>query len=226
MRATLVAALLVLLAGAPSVARPQVSFQIDAPGVSIGLNVPMLPQLVRVPGYPVYYAPRVGGNYFFYDGMYWVLQGDTWYQSVWFNGPWTPVPPVAVPAFLLRVPVRYYRAPPPWFAGWRADRPPRWGEHWGHDWEHRRAGWDRWDRHAAPPPAPLPAYQREYAGERYPRPDEQPGLHSRYYSYRPRDAEVRQAYASHGVHPGPPPGHDRGGGEKHGHGEGHGHGHD
>jgi hypothetical protein len=38
--------------------------------ISVGLNVPAYPQLVVVPGYPVYYAPRVDGNLFFYDGMY------------------------------------------------------------------------------------------------------------------------------------------------------------
>ena len=39
---------------------------------SIGINVPVYPRLVRVPGYPVYYDPRAQSNYFFYDGLYWV----------------------------------------------------------------------------------------------------------------------------------------------------------
>ncbi|MBT9502792.1 MAG: hypothetical protein IV092_16215 [Burkholderiaceae bacterium] len=56
-----------------------------------------------------------------------------------------------VPVFVLRVPVRYYRQPPPYFRGWRADAPPRWGDHWGLDW----------------------AQQRPYSGERYPRAAEQ-----------------------------------------------------
>jgi len=59
----------------------QVSVGIALPGVSIGINVPVYPELVRVPGYPVYYAPQLGANFFFYDGMYWVYQGDDWYAS-------------------------------------------------------------------------------------------------------------------------------------------------
>ena len=46
-----------------------------------------------MPGYPVYYAPRINSNYFFYDGMYWVYQRDNWYASSWYNGPWGLVAP-------------------------------------------------------------------------------------------------------------------------------------
>ena len=75
-------------AGAALPAAAQLSIGFGAPGVSIGINVPVYPQLVRVPGYPVYYAPQVNSNYFFYDGAYWVYQGDNWYSSAWYNGPW------------------------------------------------------------------------------------------------------------------------------------------
>ena len=101
-------------------------------------------------------------NYFFYDGLYWVYQGDDWYASGWYNGPWRRVLPEYVPLYVLRVPVRYYRQPPRYFRVLARDAPPRWGEHWGRDWERRRPGWDRWDRDAAPAPAPLPTYQRRY----------------------------------------------------------------
>src|SRR6185436_11709185 len=77
----------------------QVSVGIGLPGVSIGINLPAYPELVRVPDYPVYYAPRLGSNYFFYDGMYWVFQGDNWYASSWYNGPWALVAPQSVPLF-------------------------------------------------------------------------------------------------------------------------------
>ena len=119
-------------------AAAQVSVGIGLPGVSIGINLPVYPQLVPVPGYPVYYAPQVNSNYFFYDGMYWVYQRDNWYASSWYNGPWELVAPEAVPLFVLRVPVRYYRQPPAYFRGWRSDAPPRWGEHWGNAWEQRQ----------------------------------------------------------------------------------------
>ena len=76
--------------------------------------------------------------------------------------PVASVGPEYVPLYVLRVPVRYYRQPPGYFRSWRDDAPPRWGERWGRDWEQRRPGWDRWDRSAAPAPAPLPTYQRKY----------------------------------------------------------------
>ena len=49
--------------------------------VSIGINVPSYPELVRVPGYPVYYAPGLNSNFFFYDGSYWVYERGNWYAS-------------------------------------------------------------------------------------------------------------------------------------------------
>ncbi len=153
-----------LLLGQVPAAQAQVSVGIgvEMPGISIGINLPSFPDLQRVPGYPVYYAPGAPGNYFYYDGLYWVLQGDDWYASSWYNGPWQRVMPLYVPAYVLRVPVYYYRQPPPYFRVWRADAPPRWDEHWGPEWQQRRPGWNHWDRHAAPPPAPLPTYQRRY----------------------------------------------------------------
>ena len=126
-------------------------------GVNIGIDVPSFPELTLVPGYPVYYDPRADSNYFFYDGVYWVYQDDNWYASSWYDGPWQLVRPEYVPIYVLRVPVRYYRRPPPYFRDWRGDRPPRWGEHWGRDWEQRRAGWDRWNRAAVPKPARISA---------------------------------------------------------------------
>ena len=82
-----------LVIGSVTSATAQVSIGIGLPGVSIGINLPVYPQLVPVPGYPVYYAPQVNSNYFFYDGMYWVYQSDNWYASSWYNGPWGLVAP-------------------------------------------------------------------------------------------------------------------------------------
>jgi hypothetical protein len=179
--------------------------------VNIGINISLFPELVQVPGYPVYYAPRHEANYFFYDGLYWVLVDDVWYSSDWYNGPWYRVAPDYVPVYLLRVPVRYYRHPPAYFRGWQPNAPPRWGEHWGRDWEQRRAGWDRWNRAAVPKPAPLPTYQRRYSGDRYPRADEQHALNNRNYSYRPRDTMVRDHVRPQVQAASAPPAQERGG---------------
>ena len=212
-----------LLIGSVNSAIAQVSIGIGLPNVSIGINVPLYPELVRVPGYPVYYAPRLNANFFFYDGMYWVYEHDNWYASTWYNGPWGLVSPEVVPLYVLRIPVRYYRAPPPYFHGWRADAPPRWGEHWGHGWEQQRSGWDKWDRKAVPAPAPRPVYQRQYSGERYPRVEQQQQeVRSRNYRYTPRDPVVRQHYQGQAAQRAPAPqGPGQGQGQKQGQGQGH-----
>jgi hypothetical protein len=199
-----------LLLGSVTSAPAQVSIGIGLPGVSIGINLPVYPELVPVPGYPVYYAPRVSSNYFFYDGLYWVYQSDNWYASSWYNGPWGLVVPEAVPLYVLRVPVRYYRRPPPYFHEWQADAPPRWGDHWGNEWKQRRGDWDHWDRHSAPPRAPLPTYQRQYSGNRYPPVEQQPVLQGQKYKYQPRDPVVQQHYQTQRI-PGAPAPSPRGG---------------
>jgi hypothetical protein len=184
-----------------SSATAQVSVGIGLPGVSVGINLASYPQLVPVPGYPVYYAPQVNSNYFFYDGLYWVYQGDNWYASSWYNGPWGLVAPAAVPLFVLRVPVRYYRRPPAYFHGWVSDAPPRWGDHWGNSWTQSHNGWDTWNRSAVPALAPLPTYQRQYSGNRYPQAQQQQALLVQNYRYQPQEAVVQQHYQAQQMQP-------------------------
>ena len=192
MRRVLLAVSLLLGTLAPAFA--QISINFGGPGVSIGINLNAYPTLQRVPGYPVYYAPGMNSNYFFYDGLYWVYQADDWYASSWYNGPWTLVDRMDVPVYLLRVPVRYYRHAPSYFKGYRADDAPRWGEHWGTSWEQRHQGWDQWNRSSAPAPAPLPTYQRQYTGTRYPQASQQAVLESQNYRYQPHDAVAQRAF--------------------------------
>jgi hypothetical protein len=182
---------------------PDMSLGAGLPGVSIGINLPQYPELVPVPGYPVYYAPQVNSNYFFYDGMYWAYQRDSWYVSSWYNGPWESMAPGAVPLFVLRVPVRYYRQPPAYFRGWASDAPPRWGDHWGNAWQQQHSGWDNWNRSSVPAAAPLPVYQRQYSGNRYPRVEQQQVLQTQNYRYQPQDAVVQQHYQAQRVQSAP-----------------------
>jgi hypothetical protein len=191
----------------PAQAQVSMRLGVDIPGVSLGLQLPIFPDLQRVPGYPVYYAPQAPGNYFYYDGLYWVLKDDDWYASSWYNGPWRQVARMDVPVYLLRVPVRYYRQPPAYFHGWRPDAPPRWDLHWGREWHLGRPGWDHWDRRAMPGPAPLPVYQRRYPQSRYPHePTMQHTIRAENFKFRPRDPVARQAYKEP-AHPSatPPP---------------------
>ncbi len=187
---------LAILLAVSHAAAAQSSFSLgyNAPGIGIGINVPSYPNLVRVPGYPVYYAPTMNSNYFFYDGMYWVYRDDDWYASSWYNGPWSGVSHYDVPLYVLRIPVRYYRQPPVYFRGWQRDDAPRWGEHWGRDWEQRRDGWNRWDRRLNPSTAPLPRYQAQYRGDRYPGQDQRHNIHNQQYRYQPKEPVVRDYY--------------------------------
>ena len=116
-------------------------------------------------------------------------------MSSWYNGPWYYQGPEVVPYFVLRIPVQYYRQPPIYFREWRGDAPPRWGDHWGREWEERRGGWDRWDRDRIPRAAPLPRYQRGYSGDRYPRALEQRTIRTEHYQYQPREAVTQQHFA-------------------------------
>ncbi|MFM2287937.1 MAG: hypothetical protein RL684_1080 [Pseudomonadota bacterium] len=178
MRHALIAGLVLL--GAPVVATAQ---------VSIGISIGAYPRFDVVPGYPVYYATDVDSNFFFFDGLYWVFQGDGWYSSSWYDGPWDVVDRMYVPIYLLQVPVRYYRRPPVFFGAWQSDRAPHWGDHWGRDWDQRRSGWERPRERMAP--APLPDYQRQYRGDSYPRGEQQRTLRDQNYHYRPQAVSDR-----------------------------------
>jgi hypothetical protein len=193
---------LCLLLGCATPALAEVSIHFNIPAASIGLNLGGYPTLQPIPGYPVYYAPGVNSNFFFYDGMYWVFQNDRWYASSWYNGPWGLVDPYYVPDYILRVPVRYYRRAPAYFKSWRADAPPRWDQHYGRSWVDRRQNWDRWDRNSSPRAAPLPTYQREYRGDRYPPAERQREIHSRNYRHQPSERMLREEGAVTGLQPG------------------------
>jgi hypothetical protein len=192
MRLGSIALSLLLSTLTPAFAQLGISF--GSPGVRIGINLSSYPTLQAIPGYPVYYAPGLRSNYFFYDGLYWVFEGDMWYASDWYNGPWSPVDPMDVPVYLLRVPVRYYRQAPVYFRSWRADDAPRWDQHWGSSWGQRHRGWDQWDRRSAPAPAPLPTYQRQYSGNRYPQGSQQALINAQNYRYQPQQAVAQQHF--------------------------------
>lgn len=182
----------------------QLSISMGFPNANIGIQLSDYPDLVVMPGYPVYYAPRLDANFFFYDGWYWVYQDDDWYASSWYNGPWGLVAREDVPVFVLRIPVRYYRLPPAYFVGWRQDAPPRWGDRWGHEWEQHRSGWNRWNRVESQSPAPLPVYQRNFSGDRYPHQvEQQQELQKQNYRHQPRAQIVQQREQEPGMQKSP-----------------------
>jgi hypothetical protein len=103
--------------------------------VQIGINIGAPPQFVAVPGSPVYYAPALPLNYFHYGGQYYLFHNGTWLFAPTYNGPWAAIAVEYVPLPILRVPVRYYNAPP---GHWKKKGPPPWAPAWGHrkKWKH------------------------------------------------------------------------------------------
>jgi hypothetical protein len=120
------AAIVLVLSAGPALA-DSVSIGINTPDVSFGLNIGATPKLVPVQGLPVYHAPSVQHNYFFYSGHYYLFHEGGWYSAVHHNGPWAAVAVHRVPQPILAVPVTYYKVPPG-----HAKK----GEHWKKD-KHR-----------------------------------------------------------------------------------------
>ena len=165
----------------------------------IDVDVQEYPEMQPIPDSPVYYAPTVDSNYFFYDGLYWDYYGERWYASPWYNGPWSWVDPVYVPTYVLWVPIAYYRKPHHHWTHWRRDRPPRWGDHWGRDWQARHNDIYR-GRTGGTHRAPLPDYQRGYNRGNYPRQAQQQNtLHSQHYGYRPQEQVGQRYYDGRGI---------------------------
>ena len=125
-----------------SVAHAQVS-------VDIGVNLPGPPSLVIIPHSPVAYAPAVPANLFFYGGDYYAFKGGHWYVSPVYAGPWAIVAPPHIPAPLLAVPVRYYRAPPGHWKHWARAERPHWDDSWGHEWKKLHKDDERAEREAS-----------------------------------------------------------------------------
>ena len=195
MKRILLAALLFLSSILPAAAQEYYDIDVD---------LPQYPEMLPVPDSPVYYAPSVDSNYFFYDGVYWDYYGDRWYASPWYNGPWSYVDPIYIPTYVLWVPIRYYHKHPGYWHGWNTNGPPRWGQHWGNEWQARHNDYYRGSQRGNAR-APLPEYQRSYSRANYPRAVQQQNmLHSQHYAYRPQERVVQQHYERRGIPEGQP----------------------
>jgi hypothetical protein len=108
---------LLLLAAAAAMLCAGTSANAQDVKIDIGIGVPPIvltapPQLVAVPGTPVYYAPDVQANLFVYKGRYYSVVNDVWSMAPASNGPWAVIQLGQVPRPVLAVPVEYYNIPP------------------------------------------------------------------------------------------------------------------
>jgi hypothetical protein len=95
---------------------------VAADGLRIGIDItppppPRIvltapPQLVVVPGSPVFHAPGVSINFFAYGGRYYSFHEGAWFAATAYGGPWTTISVGRVPQPVLAVPVAYYKIPP------------------------------------------------------------------------------------------------------------------
>jgi len=94
------------------------------------------PRLALVPRLPVYYAPSLPYNFFYYDGRYFTYDDGGWSWAVSSRGPWIAIELGRVPQPILSVPVAYYKAPP---GHWKKHRqgPPPWASH-GRKHKHKK----------------------------------------------------------------------------------------
>ena len=77
-----------LVIGSVTPATAQVSIGIGLPGVSIGINLPVYPQLVRGAGLPGLLRAASEFELLLLRRHVLGLPGDNWYASSWYNGPW------------------------------------------------------------------------------------------------------------------------------------------
>jgi hypothetical protein len=108
---------LLMLAAAAAILVTTTSATAQDVKINIGLGVPPIvltapPQLMVVPGTPVYYAPDVQANLFVYKGRYYTVAHGVWSMAPAYNGPWAVIQIGKVPPPVLAVPVEYYKIPP------------------------------------------------------------------------------------------------------------------
>jgi hypothetical protein len=106
-----------MLAAVAAMLVPAASVKAADVKINIGLGVPPIvltapPQLVVVPGTPVYYAPDVSANLFFYKRRYYTVANGVWAMAPAYNGPWAVIETGQVPTPVVAVPVQYYKIPP------------------------------------------------------------------------------------------------------------------
>jgi hypothetical protein len=88
-----------------ALAETSISINIGPPAVVVASP----PEMVVIPNSMVYYAPGVEVDLLFHKDYWYTRNGDRWFRSRSYNGPWKVVGRRVVPVEIVRVP-RNYRA--------------------------------------------------------------------------------------------------------------------
>jgi hypothetical protein len=108
--------------------------------VNVNINIGPPPQMIVVPQTPVYYAPSLPHNFFYYDGRYYTFRDDAWYWSGSVRGPWGWIEIGRVPPPVLRVPIAYYPVRPVSWGKHKRGGPPPWAPAHGYRRKHEHGG--------------------------------------------------------------------------------------
>lgn len=91
----------------------------SAEGPSIDIHIPLPlppppprifikpPEIIVIPGSPVFVAPHPDVDIFFYDDYWWSPRGDRWYRSRDYNGHWKEMDGRHLPDFVRHAPRNY-----------------------------------------------------------------------------------------------------------------------
>lgn len=125
----------------------------DGPSIDIHLPLPLPPpppqifvrppEMIIIPGSPVFVAPHPDVDIFFYGDYWWSPRGDHWYRSRDYNGPWREMDRRYIPPPVFAFP-RDYRSV---YAHEHHIPYGQWKKQWKHGdkMEYKERKEDRWE---------------------------------------------------------------------------------
>src|SRR5512138_1669479 len=93
--------LLLCLPAPPAAAGVDVNVNIGIPFPGFRVEAP--PAMVLVPDAPVYFAPGLSVDLFFYDGFWYTRDDGRWFRGPDYRGPWKSIGPRHVPRYIYRI---------------------------------------------------------------------------------------------------------------------------
>ena len=107
----LAGSLCLALVAFPGISRARVDVEIGVPPISVAIGVPpplvisAPPAVEVIPGTYAYFAPDVGVDLFFYDGLWYRSYDGRWFSCASYDGPWVFV--ASPPGVLVTLPSNF-----------------------------------------------------------------------------------------------------------------------